>query len=255
MQLALRLLERIDYVDDARIVDMLTSFYQSLPPDDRERAVFVPFGSPGESSALVTYLCSRALGLGGITVDRFQSLDTVLEGKEKRPIYFVDDNISSGTQAVAIFEELSGKRAESIHVKPLSKDRMDRLKSCKIWFYAFFGFEEGSKFLRDKLGQALNITTASSAKKREGCFQPGSLIFDNAQDRKETKEMTREIGFGLLKNKLFSDDKKREFALGYGNVQQLIVFQYNTPTCTLPIFWKEGRYKNKEWKPLFPRRE
>lgn len=97
MQLALRLLERIDYVDDARIVDMLTSFCRSLPVDERERAVFVPFGSPGESSALVTYLCSRALGLGGITADRFQSLDTVLEGKEKRPICFVDDNISSGT--------------------------------------------------------------------------------------------------------------------------------------------------------------
>lgn len=162
-------------------------------------------------------------------------------------------------QAVATFEELSGKRAESIHVRPLPKDKMDRLKSCKIYFYAFFGFEEGSKFLRDKLGQELNITTTSSAKKREGCFQPGSLIFDNAQDRKEAEEMAQEMGFQLLQDKSWGDDKKREFALGYDNAQQLIVFQYNTPTCTLPIFWKEGRYKNKdknkEWKPLFPRQE
>jgi len=37
--------------------------------------------------------------------------------KEERCICFVDDNISSGTQAVAIFEELLGRRAESIHVK------------------------------------------------------------------------------------------------------------------------------------------
>ena len=254
-QLALMLLERIDYVDDTKIIDMLTSFYSDLPEDGREMAVFVPFGSPGESSALITYLCSRALNLGGITRDRFQSLDTALASKEERPICFVDDNISSGTQAVAIFEELLGKRGESIHVKPLSKDKIERLKSCKIWFYTFFGFEEGDKFLKERLGQELSITTASSARKKEACFQPGSLIFDNAQEREEAKEMAREIGFQLLKDKPWPEDRKREFSLGYGNAQQLIVFQYNTPTCTLPIFWKEGRYKDKEWAPLFPRRE
>lgn len=234
---------------------MLSSFYHSLPEEDRKRVVFVPFGSPGESSAVITYLCSRALNLGGITVDRFQPLDTVLMDKEEKTICFVDDNISSGTQAVAIFEELLGRKADPIHVKPLSKDKIDRLKSCKIYFYTFFGFEEGSEFLKSRLGQELDITTISSAKKKEGCFQSGSFIFDNAQDREEAMEMCKEIGYCLLQDKAWKGDKKMEFALGYGNAQQLIVFHYNTPTSTLPIFWKEGIYKDKKWKPLFLRRE
>jgi hypothetical protein len=65
--------------------------------------------------------------------------------------------------------------------------------------------------------------------------------------------MAREIGYELLRDKSWDDLRKKEWALGYGNSQKLIVFSYNTPTCTLPILWKFGEYQGKIWTPLFPR--
>ena len=75
------------------------------------------------------------------------------------------------------------------------------------------------------------------------------------QHREEAMEMCKEIGYCLLQDNQWKEDRKKEFALGYGNAQQLIAFYYNTPTCTLPIFWKEGMYNGKKWIPLFLRRE
>jgi hypothetical protein len=64
--------------------------------------------------------------------------------------------------------------------------------------------------------------------------------------------MAAEIGYELLADKKhWTESLRKERSLGYDNLQKLLVFSHNTPTCSLPIFWKEGEYKGKKWVPLF----
>ena len=121
------------------------------------------------------------------------------------------------------------------------------------------GFEEGKKrVLRELKKMGLNIVDIYSFVKLEeeiGCFHPTEVIFNNPEELKEAKNMVKKIGFQLFEEKNWPVETKNERSLGYGNSQKLIIFYYNTPTSTLPILWKNGKYNGKEWKPLFPRRE
>ena len=104
----------------------------------------------------------------------------------------------------------------------------------------------------------LNVVRVYSFTKLEeeiGCFHKSSELFSTNKEREITKNMVQDIVIHLFQDKDWPEELKKERSLGYGNSQKLIVFFYNTPTSTLPIFWKKGNYNGKEWKPLFPRRE
>jgi len=259
--LALQLIQKIYFVDDAKIGDIFREFYfQKLSPDLRKKAVFTGLGGPKDSSYLINYLCSKALDEKEKREIRFQEIKDICRARASNDtvVIFLDDNIGSGKQSVRIFEEWVGlAKGEHHYVGRLKDDEINWLRGSKLMYFVLIGFEEGMNSLRKELGRygfSIEIQPAVRTREDEHCFDATSPVFTNAIDRVDACEMTRTIGYDLLKDKKWSDPLRKERSLGYGNSQKLIVFAYNTPTCTLPILWKHGFYDGREWMPLFPRR-
>lgn len=74
----------------------------------------------------------------------------------------------------------------------------------------------------------------------------GEIIFEKDNDLEDAKQMCSEIGTSL-----YGESNK----YGFLNSGQLLIFSHKTPNNSLPILWKRGSYKGKEWIPLFPRPE
>ena len=101
----------------------------------------------------------------------------------------------------------------------------------------------------------MEIREAETRDDAVGCFDTPYHIFDSPDDRDYARHMAFEIGLATLADQAaWSEQKRQQRALGYGNSAQLIVFPYNTPTCTLTLLWKAGTYGGSAWVPLFERR-
>lgn len=74
-------------------------------------------------------------------------------------------------------------------------------------------------------------------------FDEDAKIFDSEDDRLRAKDLITVIGRALLPNN----------PLGWGEQGLLVLLESNCPNNTIPVFWKEGRYGGRLWKPLFPR--
>lgn len=260
---ALFLLEHITFIDRKMMIEMFSHYWNShVSDDEKDKIILTNLGGPYDSSYLVSYF------LGDIGMKNqidTADLRTILEyeNPEERIILFIDDNIGSGKQATDIFKELLGikeKELKESHVVPLNPTQSDKLKKFKLRIFTFVSFEEGKKKILNELKKlGLNVEDIYSFFKMEekiGCFHPTSNVFPTPEDLKKAKNMCEEIGYQIFSDKTdWPDSLKRERALGYGNSQKLIVFFYNVPTSTLPILWKRGMYRNKEWEPLFLRRE
>jgi len=263
MRLALILLENVVFINREKMIEMFNHYWEHfIANDEKNKVILTNLGGPYDSSYLVSYF------LGDIGMKKqipSTDLRAIIEREDpaEKIILFVDDNIGSGKQALDIFKELLGienKELKERHVPPLNPKQVDKLKKFKLRLFTFVGFEEGKrKLLIELRNLGLNVEDIYSFLKMEekiGCFHPTSPVFDTPEEREKAKNMCEEIGYQLFFDKLdWSDDLKKERALGYGNSQKLIVFFYNVPTSTLPILWKRGWYCNKKWEPLFLRRE
>jgi hypothetical protein len=170
----------------------------------------------------------------------------------------LDDNLGSGKQAIRIFREWLNLERKHLYVEALNSDEIDWLTKAKLIYLPIIGFEDKGMqdlpaFLGSK-GLRLEISPVLKLREDQGCFHPVSGILAES-DREEARKMASEIGHQLFAKKNWTEEAKKGRALGYGNSQKLIVFWYNTPTCTLPILWAHGEYEGRPWMPLFPRRE
>jgi hypothetical protein len=219
-------------------------YHERLSHDERGKALFTALGGLKDSSYLINYLCSKALdeeekkGIG------FQGLESMIKtrGPQETIPIFLDDNIGSVKQSVRIFQEWLGiAQGRHRYVEKLDDNAIQWLRQAKLFYFVLTGFEEGMDNLRSELahnGLSMTIHPAMKTRKDIRCFQAGKLIFDNETDRLEAREMARSIGYELLKDKDWPEELRRERSLGYGNSQKLIVFSYNTPTCTLRYYGK-----------------
>lgn len=262
MDLALTLLENIDYYGRSQMKEAFNHFCNKiLPKEDRSKVIISLLGSLKDSSSIINYTIAEEFMKRNLQA---QPLEAILKkmNPEKKVIIFVDDIIGSGKQAVQIFREWLGIKKKDIkehHVESLNSCQIKKFKKFKIYLFFFVSFEEGKqKALKDLRELGLNIQEIYSPTRLEekvGCFHGASKVFLNDNEREKAEKMTREIGMQLFGDKDWPYKKKLGRSLGYGNSQKLIVFFYNTPTATLPILWKGGTYNGKKWAPLFPRRE
>jgi hypothetical protein len=262
MELALKLLENVEYIDENNIVDMFREFYYNgLSPDLRKKAVFAILGGLQDSTSHIAYLCSKALEEKEKVPPRFMTLKDII--KDRRPddtvVVFLDDALISGTQVIRIFEEWLGvSKGPNEYVQKLEAEEINWLRQTKLIYFVVVACEEGiSRFKKRLADLGLKVRIFASRKTEQalGCFRAPSLIFNSKEERLEAEEMAAEIGYELLADKNhWPESLRKERSLGYGNLQKLLVFSHNTPTCTLPIFWKEEEYKGKKWIPIFPRR-
>lgn len=261
-ELALTLLKHLQYIDDQRIMDIFEEFHRQLLKETPDAdIIFSALGSLQDSGVRVSYPSSKTLKIEEKLQPKFLDLKNILTltNLTGKSIVFIDDNIASGVQAVRVFNDLLGIEPTGYkRVMPLTLQEVEILKQAHLYFFTLVGFKEGVGHLEKKLkslGLRIKCFSAIPIEKTCGCFEATSLIFNNKSDREYAKKMAQIIGYYLLSDKELDDEKKIKFALGYDNAQRLLVFSYNTPTCTLPILWKEGEYEGKKWVPLFSRKE
>lgn len=262
--LILILLQNIIFIDREQMAEMFRYYCQNfIPLNERDKIILTNLGGPYDSSHLLSYYLGDVAMEVGI---KCSDLRAILDKKtpSEATILFVDDNIASGKQAVDIFRDLLGlireKELKEMHELELTSEQAENLKKFRIRLFTLIGFEEGKKKFVEVLQRlGLNVEEPYSFLKTEekvGCFHPALTIFERPKDREECKTMCSEIGYQLFSDKTnWTDELRKERSLGYGNSQKLIVFFYNIPTSTLPILWKRGRYRGREWEPLFLRRE
>jgi hypothetical protein len=259
MTLGLQLLQNVDFFDDSRIGQIFNEFYfQVLSSEVREKAVFSALGGPQDSSYLVNYFCSKVFLEG--TRPPFRNLTDIIRSRnpESTTVVLIDDNLGSGKQATRILREWLGV-ADSpyVHVEPLAQDEVQWLRNSALHYFVVVGFMEGIQVLGKaarELGVHLEVKPAILCREIDGCFKATSRVFSDPTDRREARDMARQIGYELLADKAWTPELRQERALGYGDSQKLLAFSYNTPTCTLPMLWKRGKFGGRPWTPLFPRR-
>ena len=258
---ALRLLHQVHFYHRARMEDIFEAFMRStLGPHGLANASVSILGNPSDSSSIVNYVIRDAVVSLGMQAQELRA--SLASGPKTAPIVFVDDNIGSGKQSVQIFREWLSIKARVLdehHVAPLQAEEIKLLCQRKIYVLACIATSQGCNYLTKELramglsvGRVGGFTMVDQAL---GCFHGACGVFGDRTHREAAKRMAQEIGLSLLKDKRWSEERKRQSALGYGGDQKLIVFFYNTPTVTLPILWKSGEYGGRSWFALFPRRE
>jgi deoxynucleoside triphosphate triphosphohydrolase SAMHD1 len=208
-----------------------------------------PFGSPKDSSAIVTYYVNDLAAEFSLEA---ASLSDALTDAAK-PILFVDDFISSGAQARTILGGWAGGEGTPLnekHGKRLPDTAIAELKKREVGFLFVVGEQGGTgAFQTEATKLGLKATVYAHI---EASSVPRA--FPNPTD--PMRDRAVEIGRQLLlssregKSKEWADDR----ALGYGNNGYLLVFPYNTPTQTLTLLWSHGEVDGWPWLPLLPRR-
>ncbi len=261
MAIGLKLLQKINFYDRPTLVNAFNHLLKKLLEKESKEIIISNYGSPFNSNSFINYIIGDKAMPSGIDA---KPLRAILDTKNYKniEILFVEDTIGSGKQTSKILENLIGinetKLAENQEEK-LIKQQIKIFRKFKLNFFFIVGLSEGIEYFRKKLEK--NGFNAEIM-----CFQPESesigafhnakkQYFDSKEEREFAKALCHNIGYQLLKDERWPEEKRLKRSLGYGDSQKLIVFSHNVPTYTLPILWKKGIYNGKKWEPLFLRRK
>jgi hypothetical protein len=74
-------------------------------------------------------------------------------------------------------------------------------------------------------------------------FTDSADIFESEDDRERARDLVTVIGKSITP----------DHPLGWAGQGLLVLLETNCPNNTLPVFWKEGRFRGRTWRPLFQR--
>jgi HD superfamily phosphohydrolase len=187
-------------------------------------------------------------------------------------------NISDTQKQTELWMDLENKRGDV--QEGINSDFSEKLRKKKFEFIFIVGHETSENELKNylnkycKLNKDFNITIIHTIKDSDkllsgayGGYSEKSKFgeikknFDDVvKDREQLQTMLdklKEVGTALVKQKNIVKKHKQkavENSLGYRNRENLVVFTNSVPTMTYTALWCEGKYNNKEWYPLIPRK-
>lgn len=259
IEIIIRLLSNIQFLDSSKITHLLKKAYKKIEPELLENPLISSLGGIQDSSAVVCYQLLKQLfdseedTLNSI-VD-INSLGKYIEENETSVIILFDDNITSGTQLYDFFTELiKGKEKSEFFKNPITPKQYEIIKQIPIRICYAIQLSEKSNEIIDKIRKdfSLDIKIHVGKVDYDNYLEYGSIIMHSEEEEKFSKKIIKEISKFLYDDKKWSTETVYSRVLGYGNLGKLTVFYYNVPKSLIPIFWKFGFYKNKPWFPLFP---
>ncbi len=250
----LSILESIQFLDrDA----LGARFAEFLEVDAHDHENYVPLTQTPEKSAyhLPYFLADRReTKLNVVTLDQALSSD--------RPITFFDDCNISAMQSRTVVQTWFGRAPElpmeaSSVARPLTSEEAEMLAGRRIRFRFAYAHILGLNALAKTVSE-IGLNSDIAACETESRSAPFS-------DQGPSQALTcflKDVGRDTLSSTKGTDSPDRwpaerceQYALGYGDLQQLVILFYNTPTGTLTALWKAGRFRGAPWLPLFPRRD
>ena len=204
---------------------------------------------------------------GGLNRDlAYPTVGEALQGPDNVPIVFVDDNISSGTQARAQLlswmgvpqENWPGNCAEEDDLETaLAPEVATRFRTRPMHVFAALGRQEANGIVHGCLTTEGHVGFRSVLVGRD--------IAASTPISPELKKFLRLVGRTLVARVRFGSEFDElepvqktgceSDALGYGNAGACIATSVNVPTATYTALWLPGMYGNQPWMPLLLRRK
>ncbi|WP_044527711.1 phosphoribosyltransferase-like protein [Herbaspirillum sp. B65] len=231
-----------------------------------EQLVLSAFGEHTGSAAIMNYLLSHSPLSSQLRFE--QSLpDALSTTRAGDRIYIIDDCLLSGTQTLNTLGDLMGTRAHkqhyTVHAQQLSEENKTRIKDRDLRFTFGVAMDEGIKRFKSheysKTGldsSRAEILYGTLEVANTKIFDPlGPVTWVNQEERDDLHIFCKDVGYKILgrraKEKSWDDSRRKESALGFSDMQRLLVFPYNVPKTTLTLLWERSR-GDFEWNPLFP---
>lgn len=264
---ALRLLQHIKFYPlwelSQAIERTLVVELQGLPAG--QKLVVAQFGEHTGSAAIIHYLLAHS----SIEKNIFfaPSIPAALAAsKDGDCIYIVDDCLLSGTQTLNTVGELMGtrelKKHHTLHADELSDTDKVKLQNRNLKFTFSVAMDFGLKEF-DRRYHESNLAVAQASVLYGVLETASSKVFDplgpvgwlDEEEREDMKEFCTDVGYKALakraESKGWTDERRRESALGFSDAQRILVFPYNVPKTSLTLLWEKSR-DSFEWEPLFP---
>jgi hypothetical protein len=232
-QLAIKILENVFYVDQAKILAAYQSTHQQLVNihNDLSKVYFAPYGHAGSSAQIMLYRYKIANQLRGTSIESHFINMSEIPGliRLKDPIIvFVDDFVGTGDDAAKFW---TGKEEGKTLKRPALQDIIPG--NAKCYLSVAVGYDTGITTVQTKT--SLTVLPWQIFTDQERVLSQNSTIFNPSEKQKILGYCTR---------------TGCQFATGYGNTQALVVFEHNCPNDSLSILWCE----TPSWKGLFLRR-
>jgi hypothetical protein len=239
---------------------------EELTRTREKQLVIAAFGEHTGSAAIMNYLVAHSPLASALKFE--PNLPAALAATPSDGfIYIVDDCLLSGTQGLNTLGDLMGSRVRkshhTMHAPELSREDKKRLEKRHLRFTYGVVMDEGMKRFQ---GEEYTKTALDKTRSEIlfGTLEPdSSKIFEplgpvgwlSEEERDDMKAFCEEIGYNALerrsKEKEWTDDRRKESALGFSNKQRLLVFPYNVPKTTLTLLWERSS-GDFRWRPLFP---
>lgn len=259
IEIIIRLLSNIQFLDSSKITHLLKKAYKKIEPELLEKPLISSLGGIQDSSAVVCYqLLKQLFDSEKDTLNSIVDINSIgkyIEENETSVIILFDDNITSGTQLYDFFTELiKGKDKSEFFKNPITSEQYEILKQIPIRICYAIQLSEKSNEIIDKIKREFSLDLKIHVGKvdYDNFLEYGSNIMCSEDEENFSKKFIKEISTVLYEDKKWSTETVYSRVLGYGNLGKLTVFYYNVPKSLISIFWKFGFYKNKPWFPLFP---
>lgn len=267
---ALRLLQHVKFYPLWELAQAIErTLVAELKRTGEDSLVIATFGEHTGSAAIMNYLIAHP---------SHSSLSKALKFEPNLPaalaatptdgtIYIVDDCLLSGTQGLNTLGDLMGTRVRkshhTMHAQELSAKDKKRLENRHLRFTYGVAMDEGIK----RFGGREYAHTGLDKRRSKvlfGTIEPAiSKIFEplgpvgwlSEEEREDMKAFSAEIGYKILERrsteKEWTEERRKESALGFSDMQRLLVFPYNVPKTTLTLLWERSS-GDFRWRPLFP---
>jgi hypothetical protein len=242
------------YAEDNVRIMWLNLFRKKLPPEAKiEKVAYVGLGHTAKSGPYHCHYHFRqamsklAPNEYSFKFDKaFRGISEYDKDKEKpHTVIFVDDFIGTGEQAVDSF--INGKEG---YFK-----KYPWLNEINVYYCALVGFKAGITTIKKMLcpDKIKNVLILEELDEKDRAFSDKNPNWKSEKERLDAEHWAGEIGHQVLSGMPEYDFKKEFHKLGWNNSQSLVVFHYNIPNNTLPIFWGKGELNGKKWNPLWIR--
>lgn len=201
----------------------------------KNKCIFIGFGKISKSGPHMIYLFQQAVSdlirKQDICFKEYSNfLSSDMDLRDKKVIFLLDDFIGTGNQAVKEWKK-----------KIVVSNNYKNNRHIRYLYTALTGFSSGVKNIETNTDMKVIMGTQPMDDSFR-CFNDSSLIYENAEERKEAEKIMEKAGRMLY-----------EYPLGYENDQAAVAFDHNTPNNSLPVIWK--KMTDGSWYPLFERFE
>ena len=240
---ALTVLSKLDYITEHELVELLNERLRKIINDNPQNynILIHPSGEYGKSGTLMIYYLKKTPCFTENS-DRIQFYETHKFFKNEKKNFKIKPN-----SILVILDDFMGSGLSFInYYKTFVEPQVASIPNInKHYILSIFHLDRAKKAITKKYGSKLQLVSEV----KYPAFSYKKSIFGYREKMLPVREFAHKYGEDLfsITDRVTHIEKKHP--LGYENSQALIIFPYNPPNNSLPIFWSS---KNK-WKALFPR--